>query len=193
MLAFLGTVISTAVIALIMFLAGLAGLSYHISFFQACIFGTIVSVTDTVTILAVFGRLNADVNLNALVFGESCMNDAVAIVLYRVIGGFASKPVTAGAIFLGILEFSKIFLGSLAAGVMFGMGAAMIFKTDFFRNAHNPVEATLIIIIAYCSFYITDGFGCGPSDDLRLHAISSVSFSAEISVSSPRKLVIIII
>ena len=35
----------------------------------------------TVTVLAIFSDLKVDVDLNALVFGESVLNDAVAIVL----------------------------------------------------------------------------------------------------------------
>ena len=37
----------------------------------------------TVTVLAIFHDLHVDVDLYALVFGESVMNDAVAIVLFR--------------------------------------------------------------------------------------------------------------
>jgi NhaP-type Na+/H+ or K+/H+ antiporter len=37
-----------------------------------------------VTVLAVFGSANADRDLYALVFGESVLNDAVAIVLYHL-------------------------------------------------------------------------------------------------------------
>lgn len=38
---------------------------------------------DPLTILAIFSALHVDVNLYALVFGESVLNDAVAIVMSR--------------------------------------------------------------------------------------------------------------
>lgn len=38
-------------------------------------------MTITVTVLAIFTDLNVDVDMYALVFGESVLNDAVAIVL----------------------------------------------------------------------------------------------------------------
>ena len=37
----------------------------------------------SVTVLALFSELNVDVDLYALIFGESVMNDAVAIVLFE--------------------------------------------------------------------------------------------------------------
>jgi solute carrier family 9 (sodium/hydrogen exchanger), member 8 len=79
MLAFVGTLISTVVIAVMMWLLGVIRLSYGISFFHSSLFGAIISATDPVTVLAVFGRLRANRDLNALVFGESVMNDAVAV------------------------------------------------------------------------------------------------------------------
>ncbi len=36
---------------------------------------------NAVTVLAIFSALNVDVDLYALVFGESVLNDAIAIVL----------------------------------------------------------------------------------------------------------------
>jgi NhaP-type Na+/H+ or K+/H+ antiporter len=45
--------------------------------------GSILSATDPVTVLAVFGALRVDVHLYSNVFGESVLNDAVAIVLFQ--------------------------------------------------------------------------------------------------------------
>ena len=52
-----------------------------IGFNDCLLFGAIISATDPVTILAIFHDLNVDVDLYAIVFGESVLNDAVAIVL----------------------------------------------------------------------------------------------------------------
>ena len=42
-----------------------------------------MSSLNLVTVLAIFHDLHVDVDLYALAFGESVLNDAVAIVLYR--------------------------------------------------------------------------------------------------------------
>ena len=55
------------------------------TFIDTLRFGALISATDPVTILAIFSDLNVDVNLYALVFGESVLNDAVAIVITRTI------------------------------------------------------------------------------------------------------------
>ncbi len=49
------------------------------------IYGALISATDPVTVLAVFKALGVDSNVYANVFGESVLNDAVAIVLYRYV------------------------------------------------------------------------------------------------------------
>lgn len=84
--AFMGTVISCFIIGLIMYgfvsfmkMVGQLGGDF---FFTDCLFfGAIVSATDPVTVLAIFAELKVDVDLYALLFGESVLNDAVAIVL----------------------------------------------------------------------------------------------------------------
>lgn len=165
MLAFLGTGISTAVIATLMWLLGLTSLSYPIPLFHACLYGSIISATDPVTVLAVFGKLEADSNLNALVFGESVLNDAVAIVLYNVIYklGTSSGPITGFALLAACWSFIYIFASSLVIGSAFALLAALLFRSKYFRNEHSPVEAGLVLIIAYCSFYLADGLEYVPT------------------------------
>lgn len=55
--------------------------SSSFTFLDLLYFGSIISATDPVTVLAIFNDLHVDVNLYALVFGESVLNDAVAMVL----------------------------------------------------------------------------------------------------------------
>ena len=47
----------------------------------ALTFGSLISATDPVTVLAVFQALGVKVDLFSMVFGESVLNDAVTIVL----------------------------------------------------------------------------------------------------------------
>ncbi|KAJ8015716.1 hypothetical protein DPEC_G00029030 [Dallia pectoralis] len=84
--AFLGTVISCFIIGMLMY--GCVKLMKQVGqldgefFFTDCLlFGAIVSATDPVTVLAIFNELQVDVDLYALLFGESVLNDAVAVVL----------------------------------------------------------------------------------------------------------------
>lgn len=55
------------------------------SFLDTLYFGALISPTDPVTILAIFNDLRVDVTLYSLVFGESVLNDAVAVVLSGLI------------------------------------------------------------------------------------------------------------
>lgn len=52
-----------------------------LTYIDSMIFGSILSATDPVTILAIFSQLKVDPQLYAIIFGESILNDAVAIVL----------------------------------------------------------------------------------------------------------------
>lgn len=60
-------------------------LSSSFTFLDTLYFGALISPTDPLTILAIFHDMHVDVNLYALVFGESVLNDAVAIVLSRLV------------------------------------------------------------------------------------------------------------
>jgi NhaP-type Na+/H+ and K+/H+ antiporter len=84
--AFVGTIISSVVIGVLVWLVVLTGLhSLKLTLMECLMFGSILSSTDPVTILAIFNQLRVDPTLYAIIFGESMLNDAVAIVLYRCV------------------------------------------------------------------------------------------------------------
>jgi len=115
--AFAGTFISTFVVGFLVWAVGAMGLAVQLSFLEALIFGALISATDPVTVLAVFSKLRADNDLFSFVFGESVLNDAVAIVLYRTLGDFRTEEFTAGAVGWAVFSFFEIFIISFFIGV----------------------------------------------------------------------------
>ena len=84
-LALVGTLISTVVVACVLEMLSIWGASgvdgWHLS--EAFAFGALISAVDPVASLSVFRALKVDPVLNGLVYGESVLNDGVSIVLYR--------------------------------------------------------------------------------------------------------------
>ena len=82
----MGTAISALVVGGGIYLLGVAQLVYPLDFVQSFAFGSLISAVDPVATLAIFQALDIDPVLNMLVFGESILNDAVAIgnLFYRL-------------------------------------------------------------------------------------------------------------
>ena len=157
-LAFGGTLISTIVIAVFVWLCGEIGLVTTLPITHCLVFGALVSATDPVTVLAVFQELGVNPDLFALVFGESVLNDAVAIVLYRTLLDFADKGASAASV-VGIVEsagfFLFVFLGSMATGTAFAVLAAAFFrgvKGSAVLEHQAHVETSLVMIAPYCAY-----------------------------------------
>ena len=175
-MAFLGTIIAAASIAGVMWAAGALHLSPTFSLFHSSLYGAIVSAIDPVSVLAVFAQLNANADLDMLVFGESVLNDAVAVVLYTVVytkfkysEGGAQTLLTiskAGGLFLGI------FGGSVAIGLCIALVCALVFRSFEFSEDHAPFESALLLLFAYCSFYIAQGLQCAPMTLITLLLLS---------------------
>ncbi|KAG5193988.1 hypothetical protein JEQ12_020349 [Ovis aries] len=184
--AFLGTAISCFVIGSIMYgcvtLMKVTGQLAGDFYFTDCLlFGAIVSATDPVTVLAIFHELQVDVELYALLFGESVLNDAVAIVLSSSIvayqpAGDNSHTFDVTAMFKSIGIFLGIFSGSFAMGAATGVVTALIsfyyiylflltlqsnsYVTKFTKlREFQLLETGLFFLMSWSTFLLAEAWG----------------------------------
>uniref|UniRef100_A0A3Q4GCJ1 Sodium/hydrogen exchanger n=1 Tax=Neolamprologus brichardi TaxID=32507 RepID=A0A3Q4GCJ1_NEOBR len=161
--AFIGTVISCFVIGLIMygfvsFMKVVGQLGGDFYFTDCLFFGAIVSATDPVTVLAIFNELKVDVDLYALLFGESVLNDAVAIVLSSSIvayqpAGDNSHSFEAMAMLKSFGVFLGVFSGSFALGVVTGV-------VTFTKLRDFPLlETALFFLMSWSTFLLAEACG----------------------------------
>ncbi|KAE8584776.1 hypothetical protein XENTR_v10021107 [Xenopus tropicalis] len=159
--AFLGTAISCLVIGALLYgcvkLMKVTGTLDGDFYFTDCLFfGAIISATDPVTVLAIFHELHVDVELYALLFGESVLNDAVAIVLSSSIvayqpAGDNSHTFDITAMFKCIGMFLGIFSGSFAMGAATGV---------FTKLREFPLlETGLFFLMSWSTFLLAEACG----------------------------------
>ncbi|XP_008491985.2 LOW QUALITY PROTEIN: sodium/hydrogen exchanger 6 [Calypte anna] len=166
--AFLGTAISCLVIGSVVYgcvalmkVTGQLGGDFY--FTDCLLFGAIVSATDPVTVLAIFHELQVDVELYALLFGESVLNDAVAIVLSSSIvayqpAGDNSHTFDVTAMFKSIGIFLGIFSGSFAMGAATGVVTALV--TKFTKLREFPLlETGLFFLMSWSTFLLAEACG----------------------------------
>jgi NhaP-type Na+/H+ or K+/H+ antiporter len=125
-----GTILSALVIGLILFITGLMKLSVTFGFVEAFILGTIASATDTVSVLTTLEEGVVRQDVSSLIFGESVLNDAVALVMYRTLSVFQVREsaITIGSMFWGCFTFFTTFIFSSLIGITVGVLAALLFK-----------------------------------------------------------------
>ena len=147
-LAFVGTVFSTVVVGLLCHGAGQAGLCYPLGLLASLTFGSLISATDPVSVLSVFKACGVHDDVFAIVFGESVLNDAVAIVLTRTLLAFntpadgATSSTFGGRVAYAIAAFVLEFATSLVIGAAFGLGLAMLLQRLELRHEPSPLRSS---------------------------------------------------
>jgi len=153
-LAFVGTLISAGVFGGLLYMVASTGLTLPLSLVECFLFGSLISATDPVSVLAIFKDLGVNKTLYASVFGESILNDAIAIVLFRALSTTSSQGFLLGIVF----EFTVSFVGSFVVGVAIGLLSSLLFKYTQFDKYHT-LELVLLVLYSYASYLLADGLG----------------------------------
>jgi CPA1 family monovalent cation:H+ antiporter len=143
-----GLVVATTLVVGAVAHAVVPGLSWPV----ALLIGAIVSPPDAVAAAAVLQRLGAPRKLLSILEGESLLNDATALVLYRaalaavVTGAFS--PADAGLRFVAAL-----------GGVPVGLAVAAVVAPIRRRLNDPPVEIVISILTPYAAYLPAERFG----------------------------------
>ncbi|KAL2959771.1 hypothetical protein AAZX31_17G003600 [Glycine max] len=128
------------------YLGGLMYLMYRLPFVECLMFGALISATDPVTVFSIFQELGTDVNLYALVFGESVLNDAYIL----------THP-SGQNFFMVVVRFLETFVGSMSSGVgCAGSDIDNLEITDrkYFQFSLQNLESCLFVLFPYFSTII---------------------------------------
>ncbi|XP_060105099.1 sodium/hydrogen exchanger 2-like [Heteronotia binoei] len=113
-------------------------------------FSSLIAAVDPVAVLSVFEEIHVNEKLHILVFGESLLNDAVTVVLYKLFRSYAEMPsIKMADVFAGIGKFFVVGIGGVLVGLLFGMIAA--FTTRFTKNI-LVIEPLFVFLYSYLSY-----------------------------------------
>ena len=127
--ALLGTFASSLFVAVVLKAASFLGWApAGLTLAETLTFGALVSATDPVSVIAVFTELRVDPKLFYLVFGESVLNDAVGIVLFKTFSKFVGYDHGALSLLIGFVDFVVIFGGSMVLGALCALATALTLR-----------------------------------------------------------------
>uniref|UniRef100_A0A8C1ZH49 Sodium/hydrogen exchanger n=1 Tax=Cyprinus carpio TaxID=7962 RepID=A0A8C1ZH49_CYPCA len=132
------------------------------------LFGALISAVDPVAVLAVFEEVHVNETLFIIVFGESLVNDAVTVVLYKVYISFVEVGpgnVHTADYFKGIASFLIVSIGGTLVGLIFAV--ILAFVTRFTKKV-RIIEPLFVFLLVYLAYLTAELFS--------LSAILSMTF-----------------
>jgi NhaP-type Na+/H+ or K+/H+ antiporter len=164
MYAVVGTLMATVLTAYIVHKGSLMlnGWCSPIPYVEALTFGALISSIDPIAVLSVLsnmGMTDTD-TIYVVIFGESLLNDGVAIVLFQTLVHFLDETlvIDSEAMIAGAIHFMVVAFGSLAVGVAAGMVSTVYYWA--FQGCQTPlVEILMFVCWALLPYYVCDGIG----------------------------------
>ncbi|KAK5611353.1 Sodium/hydrogen exchanger 5 [Crenichthys baileyi] len=132
------------------------------------LFGALISAVDPVAVLAVFEEVHVNEMLFIIVFGESLLNDAVTVVLYKVYISFVeagAENVQTADYFKGVASFLIVSIGGTLVGLVFAVILGFITR---FTKKVRIIEPLFVFLLVYLAYLTAELFS--------LSAILSMTF-----------------
>ncbi|XP_054245578.1 sodium/hydrogen exchanger 5 [Indicator indicator] len=132
--------------------AGLMDPGVEAGLMDFLLFGSLISAVDPVAVLAVFEEVHVNETLFIIVFGESLLNDAVTVVLYKVFNSFVElgpAHIRATDYVKGVASFFLVSLGGTAVGLLFAFLLALITR---FTKRVRIIEPLFVFLLAYVAY-----------------------------------------
>ncbi|XP_076148835.1 sodium/hydrogen exchanger 2-like [Alosa pseudoharengus] len=125
-----------------------------LSLFHCLQFGSLIAAVDPVAVLSVFEEIHVNEQLHILVFGESLLNDAVAVVTYKLFESFLRMPsLSSMDVLVGAFQVLLVGAGGVVVGVFFGLVAALV--TRFTARA-QVIAPLFVFLFSYLSYLTSE-------------------------------------
>jgi monovalent cation/hydrogen antiporter len=115
--------------------------------------GAIISPTDTAVTTAVLGRLRIPQRIVTILEGESLVNDASGLVLYRV--AVAAAMTGQFSVAHAAASFVLLFVGGIVVGAAWGYGSVWVFR----RLHDTNLEIAASFLAAWASYLAAEAVG----------------------------------
>jgi Na+/H+ antiporter len=125
------------------------GLPWSVAF----VLGAVVSPTDPIAATSIARRLGVPRRLVTVIEGESLVNDATALVLYRV----AVAAVLTGS--FSLWETGGRLIVNAAAGVAIGLAVGMVVRQVRRRMHDAPSEIAISLLTGYLAYLPAEALG----------------------------------
>ncbi|KAL7574253.1 hypothetical protein ACA910_012508 [Epithemia clementina (nom. ined.)] len=177
--AMVGTIISTFVVGGLSFYAARMGLIRDVDNenpMEALLFGALISAVDPVATLSIMGNaeLRCDPLLYSLVFGESVLNDAIAISLFKVFAKYydpTGPDWSESEIPNALLSFLTVSFLSVLLGVMLGLVASFLFKHTGLSD-YPKLETSLLFSFCYLCYAFGESIGLSGIMAIFFHGVT---------------------
>ena len=152
-----------------------------------------LTATDTVSVLSILDKIRYP-RVHAIIFGEGAINDAVAIIFFKVASENASKHSQLKLVNpdgLLSLAFKFIIVSIISISIGFGLSALLSMIFDL-PGTLRQSQTSLIIGFCFFGYYLSESLGCSGIASLITFIVSlNHLFKSSVSNESWTRLKII--